>query len=273
MSRSAWLISAFLLLAFVTTVPRLHAADSEDFDSYKLRMDAFWFYSQPSGRIQGKGGNGFFDLQKDIHFNSYSTFTVKLDWKFTRKNHLYFIATNFDQTKQVVLGRTVVFQGQTFNAGAAASGQLQSLVLIPGYQYDIIRRRRGSLGLQAQLDIFDITGTVSAAAQVNGGVPQAATRSSGSLRAPLPVAGPTVRYYLLPDSSRLFVTANVLGMYFFGYGNFVSSTGTVGLTLTRHIALRGGYQLGSRLNVNTKSDRIGLDLTQKGAVAGFEFSF
>ena len=55
-----------------------------------------------------------------------------------------------------------------------------------------------------------------------------------------------------------------MGMYFFGYGNYVSSVGTVGLTLTRNLALRGGYQLGSRLEVNTNSDRIGVNLTQKG---------
>jgi hypothetical protein len=84
------------------------------------------------------------------------------------------------------------------------------------------------------------------------------------------VAGPHIRFY---PAKRLFVDANVLGMYFFGYGNFVSSTGTVGLKLTKNLALTGGYELGSRLNVNTKSSRIGVNLTQKGAVAGLEVSF
>ena len=93
------------------------------------------------------------------------------------------------------------------------------------------------------------------------------------MRAPIPVAGPNVRFYLLPSSSRLYVTGQLLGMYFFGYGNFLSSQGTIGLKLTKNIALRGGYQLGSRLNVNTKSQRLGLSLTQKGALAGLELSF
>jgi hypothetical protein len=47
------------------------------------------------------------------------------------------------------------------------------------------------------------------------------------LRAPLPVVGPDVRFYLLPNSSRLFVTGNLLGMYFLGYGNFLSTIGTM----------------------------------------------
>jgi hypothetical protein len=164
----------------------------------------------------------------------------------------------------------VVFQGQTFALGTVASGNLSAQVLIPGYQYDFIRRKRWNLGAQVQLEIFDVSGSLNAAAQINHGVPQVATFSSGSIRAPLPVAGPTIRFYFAP---RFFVTANVLGMYFFGYGNFVSSEGTVGIKLFKNLAVRGGYQLGSRLNVNTQSQRLGVSLTQKGALAGLEISF
>jgi hypothetical protein len=53
----------------------------------------------------------------------------------------------------------------------------------------------------------------------------------------------------------------------------VSSAGDLGFTLTKHITANAGYQLGTRLNVNVTSNRIGLDLTQKGPVAGLEFSF
>jgi hypothetical protein len=244
--------------------------DKEDWDAYKLRFDLGWFYSEPSGTFTSKGNTGFLDLSKDIGFNSYSTFTGKVDWKFTRKNHLYLIGTDFDQSKTVTLNRTVVFQGQTFALGTVASGNLSAQVLIPGYQYDFIRRKRWNLGAQVQLEIFDVSGSLNAAAQINHGVPQVATFSSGSIRAPLPVAGPTIRFYFAP---RFFVTANVLGMYFFGYGNFVSSEGTVGIKLFKNLAVRGGYQLGSRLNVNTQSQRLGVSLTQKGALAGLEISF
>jgi hypothetical protein len=51
------------------------------------------------------------------------------------------------------------------------------------------------------------------------------------------------------------------------------STGTVGIKLFKHLAARGGYQLGSRFNINTKSQRLGVSLTQKGALAGLELSF
>lgn len=270
-ARRALAASFFCLLAIV---PNMHAADQEDFDSYKIKVEAFWFYAQPSGSLSGSASRGYVDFQKDVGFNSYSTFSGRVDWKFTRKNHLFFAVTPFDHSKSFAASRTITFQGQTFDVGVSANANLQVNAYAPGYQYDIIRRRRGHLGVQVQLDLFDVNGSVSASAQIVGGVARPAERAQGSLRAPLPVAGPNFRYYLTRDSNRVFVDGNVLGMYFFGYGNFVSTFGTVGITATKHLAVRGGYQLGSRMNVNNNaSNRIGVSLTQKGPVIGVEIPF
>jgi hypothetical protein len=91
---------------------------------------------------------------------------------------------------------------------------------------------------------------------------------------PLPLAGPEFRIYLT-NSPRLYVEGNVYGMYFFGYGNYVSSYGLLGLTLNRHISLNGGYALSSRLVVNrdTSTNRIGINMTQKGPMVGVQVSF
>ena len=64
-------------------------------------------------------------------------------------------------------------------------------------------------------------------------------------------------------------------MYLFGYGNFVSTSDDVGVTLTKRLSLNAGYQLGTRLTVNndSKTNRIGLRLTQKGPIVGAEVSF
>lgn len=273
MWRCAPLIFSLALPALFVTVPQLHA-QKEDFDAYKLRIDAFWFYAKPSGSFESAGHTGYVDFQRDDGFSYYSTFSGKVDWKFTRKNHLYFAATPFDQTRQFVTNRTIVFQGQTFNVGVATTGQLRANAYAPGYQYDIIRRKRGHLGLAVQVNLFDTKGTLNAATQVgSNGVVQRAAFASGSLLAPIPVAGPDVRLYLTPNSSRVFVTGNLLGMYFFGYGNFYSTFDTLGLALTKHLSVRAGYEVGSRLNVNTKATRIGLSLTQQGPVVGAEFSF
>jgi hypothetical protein len=63
------------------------AQGTEEFDSYKLRVAGYWVYSTPTGTLQGSADTdiGAIDLTKDLHFNTYSTFFGKLDWKFTHK--------------------------------------------------------------------------------------------------------------------------------------------------------------------------------------------
>ena len=123
--------------------------------------------------------------------------------------------------------------------------------------------------------LFNASASISAAAQVIGeGVHQAATVAKASLLAPIPVAGPDFRFYLT-NSPRLFVEGQVNGMYFFGHGNFVSTADDIGLTITKHLSVNAGYQLGSRLVVknDANSNRIGLRLTQSGAIVGLQASF
>ena len=171
-------------------MPKVKDSD-EEFDSYKLRISAFMFYSNPSGDLQGSHDGDEIDFQKDFGFESYSTFTGKADWKFTHKNHFYVVGSDFNQTRDAVLKRTITFQGQTFEAGATVKADLDVPEIAPGYQYDIIRRKRGHLGVGAQIDLFDASANISAAAQVTGdGTHQAAATASGSLLAPIPVAGP-----------------------------------------------------------------------------------
>lgn len=267
------LIALFCLLA---GVPKLAAQGSDEFDSYKIRLEGLWSYSSPSGTLQGSAGTGTIDLTKDLGFNSYNTFFGKLDWKFTHKNHLYALAVPFSSTRQTVLTRTITFQGQTFDAGLTVHSSLDSPMYGFGYQYDLIRRRRGHLGLAAQINVFDSHASIKAVAQVTGGggTQQATQSASASLLAPIPVAGPQFRLYLT-DSPRVFVEGNFYGMYFFGYGNFMSTVDSLGFTINKHLSVNAGYQMGTRLVVNNdnSTDRIGLTMTQQGPVAGLQLSF
>ena len=268
------LLSGMLIFAGLSATSFSQSTEHEDYDAYKLRIDAFWFYASPSGYIQSNITNGItgntIDLTKDLGLPDYSTFIGKADWKFTRKNHLYFAAIPLSKTHQTTLTRTFTFQGQTFTAGLTANSSLETIFWAPGYQYDIIRRKRGHLGIAVQMDLIDTKGTISAAAQVgNGG---RAISSSGSVLAPIPVAGPEFRYFLT-DSPRLFVQGSVYGMYLFGYGNFISTGGNLGVNLAKHISVLAGYQLASHLQVQDSSTRIGFRLTEKGANVGLEASF
>jgi hypothetical protein len=263
---------ALILFVSLIAIAPLYGQTDTDFDEYKVRITGFWFYSNPSGTIQDATTGNIINLHKDIAFSSYSTFSGKLDWKFTRKNHVYLVGAPFDQSRQTVLQRTIVFQGQTFNVGVLTKANLSAPLIAPGYQYDISRRKREHIGIAVQIDFFNSSASFFAAAQVNTN--NQVISAKKSLLAPIPVAGPEFRFYLT-DSPRLFVEGNLYGMYLFGYGNFISTTDDVGVTLTKHLSLNAGYQLGTRLNVNVdaKKNRMGLDLTQKGPIVGMEVSF
>lgn len=263
---------AFLLLSAVPST--LLAQEHEDFDQYKLKLTGDWFYSNPSGRLQGQAENAPIDIQKDLGFDSYSTFVAKADWKFTRKNHLYVSFSRLNSSNQMVLERTIVFNDQTFEAGLETQSSLDVVFASPGYQYDIIRRKRGHLGLGVQFNLMNTSAKISAQAQVtgSGGTQASAISARGSIFAPIPVAGPQFRFYLT-NSPRLFVDGDIYGMYLFGYGNFLSTNDYVGISIAKHLALTAGYQLASRLVVTPQANRIGLHMTQQGAIVGLEFPF
>lgn len=266
-------VIALASLILVLAATSLKAQQSEEFDQYKIKFDTSWFYSNPTGYIKAQSDTVPVDFSKDLNFGSYSTFAGKVDWKFTHKNHFYVVIIPLWTSQTATVSRDIVWDGNPIHTGAVVQSYLHSIGIAPGYQYDIIRRKRGHLGLGVQIDLFDATAKISAAAQVTGdGTQQAAVSARKSLLAPIPVAGPQFRFYLT-DSPRLFIEGNVYGMYLFGYGNFISTAGDIGLTLTKHITANAGYTLGTRLNVNGTSDRIGLNLTQKGPLVGLSFSF
>lgn len=267
------LVSLFLVLILNGYAAAQKDADHEDFDAYKIRLEGFWFYAHPTGNFTGANNSGTWDLNADVHFQTYSTFVAGVDWKFTRKNHLFFEVVPFNQTKSFTTTRTIVFRGQTYDIGTSVSANLTNDVYIPGYQYDIFRRKQWHLGVRVQSNLVNLKGSLNANAQVVNGVSHSAVFSSSQLLVPLPTGGLNTRVFLIPNSRRLFVTGNGVGMYFFGYGSYWAGVGTVGLTITKHLSARGGYQVGSDLKVNTKTNRTGVRLTQEGALAGLEFSF
>jgi hypothetical protein len=144
-----------------------------------------------------------------------------------------------------------------------------------GYQYDIIRRRRGHLGIGPRINLFDAHASISAAAQITGaGVRSTAVSASKTQLAPIPVVGPEGRFYLT-DSPRLFIEGNVYGMYLGGYGSYYSSSGDLGFRLTSRLSVAAGYALASRLDIHNKpsTNRIGLNLTQRGPLVGLQYAF
>jgi len=256
-------------LLFVGLVPvNCGGVDKSDPEDYKFKFNAQWWIARPGGNLHGDTGP--IDFQKDFNFGDYSTFYGLLEWKPRRKHHIYcYIAPNQSSTNHVI-SRQIEYQGTTFFVNEKLHTQLRSFIFSAGYEYDFISRPRGHLGIQFMVNLFDSKGSIETQGGVigPGGTVTTARSASKSLFVPLPTGGPTFRYYLMP--SRLYVDGAVSGMYFFGYGDFISTSGFLGYSVGHHLSLRGGYLLGSRAEIHGTSNRLGIRLTQKGPVIGLE---
>ena len=164
-----------------------------------------------------------------------------------------------------------MFGGQTFDVGAAVSASVNSINIAPGYQYDIIRRDHGFLGLEVDLNFIETTAKLALSGNVNG--TGGAVSGSTSFWAPLPDFGLAGRWYPLQDSNRLSFGGSFRGMPFFGYGNYMTGRADVGVGLTKHLNVRAGYEMGSRLSVHGTADQVAVQLMHRGPTVGIEFDW
>jgi len=260
------------VLFCLATLPLVRAQDANDLDNYKWRVDGSWWFSQPSGYFGvNRPNNNYIDINRDFGFGSYSTFTGKIDWHFAHKHHLLLNVTPTYNSKTVTTTRDITFGDRTFTVGSQVSATVDFLNIAPGYQYDIIRRDHGFLGLEIDFNVIRTQASLALA----GNVGNVAGSGSGSRTfwAPIPDFGPAFRWYPLHDSNRLSFGGFVGGMPFFGYGNYVTARADVGVGLTQHLNVRAGYEMGSRLSIHGTADQIAVQLTHKGPTAGIEFSW
>lgn len=72
----------FTTLLLSLHIPAALAAEEEDLDVYKVRVTTLWWFSRPTGSFAGTANSGSFDVNRDLRFGDYSTFTGSLDWRF-----------------------------------------------------------------------------------------------------------------------------------------------------------------------------------------------
>lgn len=263
-SRKTWLCVLCLIASLMAAAGTCLAQENE-FDNAKWKLQANVWISAPTGYFNGRDGNGYFDLQRDFGFGNYATFSGGLDWRFKRKHHFLFSTAPVSSSRTSTLNRTIQWQGQTFDIGAHVEANIKSLIFTPGYEYDFFRRRSGYLGVLVNANLIYTDAKLKAA--TTGG---AAAQADGSIFAPLPAIGPVFRWYPIPTSGRFYLDGTLVGMSFFGYGNFVSGGAMLGFPISTHWDVRAGYLMGSRLKISGSTDNIAIRLTQKGPVFGIE---
>lgn len=261
------ILTSILLLLFAS-LANATAQDNHELGQYKWQVDATWWFSNPTGSISGANSSGSFDLAKDFGFGSYSTFSGKVDWHFKRKHHLTLRIAPVTSERTNTIARQIEFQGVTYNVGTQVSADIDTFSIAPGYQYDFIRRGHGYLGGIVQMNLVHVTSSLTGIGTING---VTGTRiASGSIFAPLPNIGPIGRWYPMHDSDRIALDGYIQGMYFFGYGDFITGRAAAIVKFHPHWDLLAGYEMGTNLSVHGTTNNIGLRLTQKGPIAGIE---
>ena len=260
---------AIVLLSLFAGASLFGQEKLSDPEDYKIRVAGEFWYANPSATISGSSAQVPISFDRTFGFTDYSSFNAIIDWHFAKKHHLYFFVSPNQTSRTRVLQQTITFKDKTFLAGSSSTGELKTHAFAPGYRYDILHRPWGHLGILLQINLLDLGASVKDTVLQPGQI--TVRTSSSSLFVPLPVGGPDFRYYFLKN--RLFVDGNLKGMYFFGYGNFVSTAGKVGFNFGRHVSAIGGYTLGSHLAIHGTSGRLDVRQTQKGPTAGLEFNF
>jgi hypothetical protein len=271
----------FLLVAF-GTLPTLRAADKKvqtDGDPYKFKIQGDYWRDSPSITIKGDSSVGEqpIDFDKEFGFDALGTYDFIADWHITHKQHLFFGATQYTQSKSRAITEDITFRGVTYKAGAVVDSEIKNQVWAPGYQYDILRNERGHLGIPIQVNMMDISTKLNGQGIIvdpnTGNSVSGTYATKGSVFAFIPVAGPDAKYLFIRNSDKYYVEGFVKGMYFFGYGNFVSTRGDFGVNLWKGLEANVGYQMGSRLAIHGTSDRLDIRFTQRGLVAGLGYKW
>lgn len=260
---------ACLLLAVVPSIALAQTTTNEfDIYSQKWQVDASWWFSSPTGFFRSANNTGFIDLSSDLDFGNYSTFSGYADWRFKPKHHLALRVNPVVSQQTSTLTHQIEFQGVIYTVGTAVSADLRSLSFTPGYQYDFLKRKQGYLGARADGTLIDTKASLSGTVAINGTL---STRSaSGEVFAVMPSLGSQGRWYPMQNSKRIALDGSFAGMYFFGYGNFLSARAFMTFAVHPNWNLTAGYQMGTRLTVHGNSDQFGVRLTQKGPITGFE---
>jgi len=275
--RAISLALAICVFASLKAAAQQHPEQGGPEDS-KIEIVAQAWLQTPKGVIHGGNGNLSIDLQRDLHFKRQYNFLGIFNWRFARKHHLIFETNPSSAERTTTLDRTITFRGETFSAGANTRTQIKTFHYYPQYQYNIILRRRGHLGLNFGVDLFHISADLSAVATTTGpGGAQTVTRTaSGSLFAGLPTGGLEGRIFPIPGHDWLNINGHIRGMYFFGYGKYLETRLNTEVRLGAHLGAQGGYQFMRETEVHNKpsdvnANRFGFALKYSGPLVGATF--
>jgi hypothetical protein len=209
-------------------------------EDYKVEILASAWLQQPRGSIHGGNSDLNIDLERDLRFERQYNFLGIFNWRFARKHHFIFETNPSAAERTTTLDRAISFRTHAITVGTQTRSSIRTFHWYPQYQYNFIQRRRGHLGLNLGVDLFNLSAEFTALAGVAGGAQTVTQKSSGSLFAGLPTGGFEGRIFVIPGHNWLDINGHIRGMYFFGYGRYLETRLNGELHLGPHFGVQGG---------------------------------
>lgn len=218
-----------------------------------INVDArYWFTTfsdsvqLSSGSVVGTNLNLVDDLNVDDKKNFWEG-RVSLELGSHSLRYGY-MPLSWDGTK--TLSQTVVFNGQTYTAGASVDTKLSADYHRLGYEYDIIDLLDNKLGVIFEIKYFDADARLSA--------PSIGLNESGALKAPIPTIGVAAQVGL---PFLINVGGEITGVSAGSKIYLVDAEAGVNFKPAPFVVISGGYRI---LKFHVEKDNDKVDLTLKG---------
>jgi hypothetical protein len=221
------------VIIFVLLFAGAGFAQNSDPDSSRVEITGTYWPVHTSGTIRAQGTP--VDLRTDLGVNqNTATFTGRLDVKLGRRNWIRVEGTPFRLDGAMSLSRSITYQGRIFTINDNVTSKADLDYFYAGYQFDILARPRGHLGLELGGAYLNATGSI--VSQVTN------VTASKSQTVGLPLAGVAFRAFPVHRAIDVEINGEVKGMSFGGYGHYVQAGANVGVG-RGHVFIEGGYRL------------------------------
>ena len=240
-----------LMRWLVFIVPCLAWAQADD---ARLELTLSAWRTNIEGAVQSGGLP--VALHGDLNLSDTWTFFSKLAFRPGRRHVINIEGSPYEFSGQNTLLRTIVYNGRTYSLNDTVASQASLAYLFGGYQFDLIARERGTLGIEAGGAYLNGEGTIRS---VITGISATRNQIIG-----LPLAGVAFRAYAGPG--HLNVNGEGKGMAFGGYGHFFQGMINLGAGF-RALMFQAGYQyMNADIHENRGTNPAGISPVISGPI-------
>lgn len=220
-------------IAFLLFFTSFSVFAQEDPEKSNLELTASWWGVNSSGTIRANGTP--IDLKSDLGVNQgQPTFTGKLVGRFSRRNKIVVEGTPFHLDGSNNLSRTITYQGRDYVVNDHVTSTADMTYFYGGYQFDLLSRPSGHLGLEVGGAYLSATGSLTSQ---TASVTESKTEAVG-----LPLAGAEFRVFPVHRRFDVEINGEVRGMKFGSYGYYVQASANAGIGIGP-ILVEGGYRI------------------------------